>query len=179
MLQKKILILINIIFGTFLLYTYYRGISNNPGIGLKLWGGVPQIITPYIIYSMFISAAGYFFFTYYLLFNIDNNSIKILNTFNYSIFIIIYLFILIPSCFWIDLTITYLNNPSSLLWIIICSILYTVGIFSIFLLIIFYSIKPDNPSYLYYISLIGCIFFAFHTMILDGLLWTILFHKTG
>ena len=84
MLQKKILILINIIFGTFLLYTYYRGISNNPGIGLKLWGGVPQIITPYIIYSMFISAAGYFFFTYYLLFNIDNNSIKILNTFNYS-----------------------------------------------------------------------------------------------
>ena len=55
MLQKKILILINIIFGTFLLYTYYRGISNNPGIGLKLWGGVPQIITPYIIYSMFIS----------------------------------------------------------------------------------------------------------------------------
>ena len=177
MLQKYILFSINILFGSILLYSYYRGMNNNPGIGIKLWGGVPQIITTYIITSMFISAIGYFFFTYYMLFFVDNNSIKVFNVFNYTFFIVTYLFILIPSCLWIDFSIFYINNPSNLLWIVICAILYTVGIFSILLLIGFYNIKPENPSYLYYIALIGCVCFAFHTMILDGLLWTLLFHK--
>ena len=177
MIQKNIFILVNIIFGSILLYSYYRGVNNNPGIGLKLWGSVPQALTPYIISSMFISAIGYFFFTSYLLINVDVESIKIFNTFNYSLFIFLYLAILIPSCFWIDLSISYINNPSTSLWIIICMILYAVGIFSIFLLLSFYNIKPENPTSLYYISLVGCIFFTFHTMILDGLLWTTLFHK--
>ena len=138
---------INILFGSILLYSYYRGINNNPGIGIKLWGGVPQIITPYIVTSMFISAIGYFFFTYYILFFVDNRSIKVFNVFNYTFFIITYLFILIPSCLWIDFSIFYINNPSNLLWIAICAILYTVGIFSILLLIGFYNIKGSVFMY--------------------------------
>ena len=50
MLQRNIFIAINLIFGSLLLYSYYRGIINNPGIGEKLWGGVPRSLTPYFIY---------------------------------------------------------------------------------------------------------------------------------
>ena len=177
MLQRNIFIAINLIFGSILLYSYYKGIVNNPEIGEKLWGGVPKSLTPYIIYSMFISALGYFFFTYYILFKVDFNSIKIFNQFNFSFFITIYMLILIPSCFWIDLSIAYINNPNQILWMLICSILYTVGISSLILLISLYNIRPQETSILFNISFIGCIFFTIHTVFLDGLLWTIFFHK--
>ncbi len=177
MSKKKILFTINLIFGSLLLYTYYEGLSSNPNIGMDFWGGVPHTLTSYIIYSMFISALGYFFFTYYLLFKVDENSILIFNKFNYSIFIYIYTFILIPSCMWIDLTVNYIKVPNSFLWLIICLVLYMVGLSSILLLACLYNLKPSKSSLLYKISFIGCIFFTFHTVILDGLLWTILFHK--
>ena len=161
MSKKKFYLQSILFFGSLLLYTYYAGLSNNPDIGMDFWGGVPHTFTPYIIYSMFISAVGYFFFTYYLLFKVDENSTLIFNRFNYSIFIYIYLFILIPSCLWIDLTINYINDPNSFLWLIICLVLYTVGLFSILLLACLYNLKPTKSSLFYKISFIDVFFLRF------------------
>ncbi len=61
--QKTIFIIINILLGSLLLYSYYRGVTNNPDIAPKLWGGVPEYITQYMVISMFLGAFGYFFFT--------------------------------------------------------------------------------------------------------------------
>ena len=64
MIQKVSLIMINLIFGSMVLCSYYIGLNKEPELSLKLWGGVPTILQPIIIGSMFISALGYFFFTY-------------------------------------------------------------------------------------------------------------------
>ncbi len=176
-MQKYFFILINIILGSFLLFTYYRGVTNNSDIAPKLWGGVPPYLTDYIVASMFIGAIGYFFFTYYFIFKIDHNTALFLNKFNFSFIIILYLLILIPSCFWIDLSLLYIKSGDPLLWKAIVGILYTVGISSILLLISLLSINPSDSSILYKLAICGCACFSFHTMFLDGLLWTIFFHK--
>ena len=77
-MQKIILLLINIIFGSLVLFSYYNGVTKNPDLSLKLWGGVPEVLRSYIIVSMFIAAIGYFFFTYnlcFFVFNIIDNII--------------------------------------------------------------------------------------------------------
>ena len=176
-MQKYFFILINIILGSFLLFTYYRGVTSNSDIAPKLWGGVPPYLTDYIVASMFIGAIGYFFFTYYFIFKIDYNTVLFLNKFNFSFIIILYLLILIPSCFWIDLSLLYIKSGDPLLWKAIVGILYTVGISSILLLISLLSINPGSNSILYKLAVYGCACFTFHTMFLDGLLWTIFFHK--
>jgi len=177
MSQKYIFIIINLILGPILLYTYYRGVTQNKEIAAQLWGGVPQILIPYIVSSMFIGAIGFFFFTYYLTFEINQDTIQVFNKYNFSIFIILYLLILIPSSFWIDLSINYLITQNPMLWRLAVIALYTVGIASIFLLLCLININPHNNSILYKLSIIGCCFFTFHTVFLDGLLWTIFFHK--
>ena len=85
-MQKYFFILINIILGSFLLFTYYRGVTSNSDIAPKLWGGVPPYLTDYIVASMFIGAIGYFFFTYYFIFKIDHNTVLFLKKFNFSFF---------------------------------------------------------------------------------------------
>ena len=64
MIQKTTLILINLIFGSLVLLSYYNGLNQQPELSSKLWGGVPTIIRPFIVGSMFVSAFGFFFFTY-------------------------------------------------------------------------------------------------------------------
>ncbi len=177
MSQKYFFIIINIFLGPLLLYTYYRGVTKNSEIAAQLWGGVPPSLTPYIVTSMFIGALGYFFFTYYLIFEINQEDLLVFNKYSFSIFIILYLLILIPSCFWIDLSINYLINGNPIIWKLIVTVLYTVGISSVILLLCLINIKPNEPSLIYKLSIIGCCFFTFHTMFLDGLLWTIFFHK--
>ena len=177
MTQKYFFIFTNIILGSFLLFTYYRGVTSNPEIAPKLWGGVPPYLINYILGFMFIGAIGYFFFTYYFIFRINHNTVLFFNQFNFSFIIILYLLILIPSCFWIDLSVLYIKNGDPLLWRVIVGILYTVGISSIILLISLLNINPGNNSIGYKLAVYGCACFAVHTMFLDGLLWTIFFHK--
>ena len=91
--QKILFILVNIVFGSLLLFTYYRGLTVYPETAAKLWGGMPKHLTPYIVSSMFVGAIGYFFFTYYLLFKIDYQDILIFNQFKFSLFILLYILI--------------------------------------------------------------------------------------
>ena len=134
-MQKYLFIIINIILGSFLLFTYYRGVTNNPDIAPKLWGGVPPYLTSYIVGFMFIGAIGYSFFTYYLTFKINHETVLFFNRYNFSYIIILYLLILIPSCVWIDLSLLYIKSGNPLIWKLIVIVLYTVGLSSIMLLI--------------------------------------------
>ena len=177
MMQKYFFVFINIILGSFLLFTYYRGVTNNPEIASKLWGGVPVYLTNYILVFMFIGAIGYFFFTYYLIFKINHSTVLFFNQYSFSFIIVLYLLILAPSCLWIDLSILYIENGDPLLWKTIIGILYTVGVSSIILLVALLNIYPQNNSTAYRLAIYGCACFSFHTMFLDGLLWTLFFHK--
>ena len=175
--QKTFFIIINLVLGSILLYSYYRGVTNNPDIAPKLWGGVPVYLTKYMVSSMFLGAFGYFFFTYYLLFEINHETILVFNKYSFKLFILLYLLILVPSCFWIDLSLYYIQNPNPMIWKLIVLVLYTVGFTSLILLLSILNINPNNGSILYKLSVLGSILFTFHTLFLDGLLWTISFHK--
>ena len=173
---KIYLIILNLIFGPLLLYTYYKGLTS--GItGSNLWGEMPNYLRPASGISMIVSAIGYFIFTYYFLAKVDINTV-FFNRFNFWLIIILYAFVLIPSCFWIDYTIQYMNTglTGQWLWIFICLILYTVGIASALLLLTIYNLS-SHEGLLYYLSMIGCLIFTIHTLIFDGLLWTYFFNK--
>ena len=67
MSQKLILIIINVVFGSMVLLSYYHGVGKMKSLGKDpslLWGGVPDTIQPFIVTFMFLGAIGYAFFTY-------------------------------------------------------------------------------------------------------------------
>jgi len=178
MMQKIILILINLIFGSLVLFSYYNGINKEPQLSVKLWGGVPSILQPIIICFMFISAIGYLFFTYNFLINADANSILFFNKFNYYHLHLLYILILIPSMFWINSTFKYMNSGSTLDWVLIVVMLFCVAIASIILLLFTIDMKTEENNFIYLASVIGATIFAFHTLFLDAIIWTIFFNRT-
>ena len=176
-MQKIFFLLINLIFGSLVLFSYYNGVTKNPELSLKLWGGVPEVLRPYIVGFMFISALGYFFFTYNFFINVDFNNIQFLGKFPSWSLHLIYLLILIPSSLWIDLTFKYMKSGASLDWFFVVSVLYCVALASILLFL--FIIDSGNPqkTFIYLASVIGAGCFVFHTLFLDGLIWTVFFHK--
>ena len=177
MIQKFCLIIINLIFGGMVLYSYYIGLNKEPELSLKLWGGVPAILQPIITGSMFISAIGYFCFTYNFLVNVDVENILFLNTFNYWFLNIVYLLILIPSMLWINLTFKYMKSGNPFDWYIVVAILFCIAIASIILFLFIVDTKYENNTFIYLVSVIGGSFFVFHTLFLDGFIWTVFFNK--
>ena len=176
MVQKISLIIINLIFGSMVLYSYYYGLNKEPELSLKLWGGVPLILQPIIVASMFISAIGYFIFTYNFLINV-NVDFFFLNKFNYWNLHIIYLFVLIPSMFWMNFTFKYMKSGNIFDWYVVVTILFCVGIASIILFLFTIDTLMENNTSVYLLSVIGASLFVFHTLFLDGFIWTIFFNK--
>ena len=176
MIQKITLLIINVILGSMVLYSYYSGLNKEPELSLKLWGGVPSILQPIIIGCMFISALGYFLFTYNFLINADVDKL-FLNKFTYWSLHVLYLLILIPSMLWINFTFKYMKSGDIFDWYIVVAILFCVAIASIILFLFTIDMNFENNMFIYLSSVIGVSFFVFHTLFLDGFIWTVFFHK--
>mgnify|MGYP001212391422 FL=1 len=175
-MYKILLIILNIIFGSLVLFSYYNGVTKNPELSLKLWGGVPKVLHSFIISFMFVGAIGYFFFTAHLLLNIDVDY-KFFGKFNYWYLHLIYLMILIPSALWIDLTFLYMKSNTSINWFYVVSCLSSVAFFSVILFLFIVDTYVDNSHWLYFYAVLGSLAFVFHTVFLDGLIWTFFFNK--
>ena len=163
------------------LLSYYFGLNKLKSLGkdpMLLWGGVPEILQPIIVSFMFLGAIGYFFFTYNFLINVDPDEVLFLNRFKYWTLHILCLLIFIPSMLWICQTINYMDSGSQIDWIITVIILFTVAIASVILFLFTIDLKIDN-KFMYLASVIGAALFTFHTLFLDGLIWTIFFHKSN
>ena len=159
------------------LLSYYNGLSKEPELSSKLWGGVPSVLHRIIIIFMFISAIGYFFFTYNFLFNVDPNKVLFFNKFSYWSLHVLYLLILIPSMLWIKLTFRYMMSGNSLDWIFVVTALSCVAIASIFLFLFTIDLNMETKPFIYLTSIIGAAIFTFHTLFLDGLIWVFFFNK--
>ena len=175
-MHKVLLVIINVIFGSLVLLSYYNGVTKNPELGLKLWGGVPKILHTFIISFMFIGALGYFFFTAHLLINVESSYI-FFNRFSYWYLNFIYLMILIPSALWIDLTFLYMQTSTTMNWIYVVSCLYCVALFSVILFLFIVDTNVEKNYWLYFPAVLGSLAFTFHTVFLDGILWTFFFNK--
>jgi hypothetical protein len=173
--QQIILLVINVIGGAAVIGSYIFGLNAQAGGANVLWGGVPANIRPVYTVSMVLSALGYFAFLYYILFRLTPSEVSIAGIFGFSLFYAIFLVILIPSAFWMPLTNLYVGNPSTAILVGIRTVLVLVGLASIALVWALLSLQGKVPGISYWLAVGGSAYFAFHTAILDAVVWSVLF----
>ena len=173
--QKIILLLINIAGGIAVIGSYIYGLNAQSAGTAVLWGGVPENIQPIYAVSMIISAVSYFAFLYYLLFKLNPKEITIYKKFGYSLYYWIFIAILLPSAFWMPLTNLYVANPVIAYWILIRIVLFVVGFASLALVWALIKTSPYTEGIPRRAAIAGSIYFTFHTLILDAVVWAQLF----
>ena len=173
--QHIILLIINIIGGAAVIGSYIFGLNAQSGGANVLWGGVPANIRPVYTVSMILSALGYFAFLYYIFFRLDPVQTSIAGISGFTLFYVIFLLILIPSALWMPLTNVYVGNPSTGIWIWIRTVLALVGLASIALVLALITLQGKVPGASYWLAVVGSGYFAFHTAILDAIIWAALF----
>jgi hypothetical protein len=166
-MQKIIILVINLIGGAAVIGSYIVGLTNKANGANVLWGGTPASVRPIYTVSMLLAALGYFFFIYFVLFRLSPV------VFNFNILYLIFFGILGASIFWMPLTNAFVSNPSAGLWLAIRLVLVIVGISSIALVWALMSLKGAGLAY--NLAVAGAIYFAFHTAVLDMILWPIFF----
>lgn len=173
--QQIILLIINILGGAAVIGSYMFGLNAQAGGADALWGGVPANIRTVYGVSMILAALGYFAFIYFILFRLVPGEVSIAGRFGFSLFYAIFLVILIPLAFWMPLTNLYVANPSTGIWIGVRTVLALVGLGSIALLWALLSLQTKLPNISYWLAVAGSAYFAFHTAILDAIVWAALF----
>jgi hypothetical protein len=173
--QQVILLIINILGGVAVILSYIFGLRGQSGGASVLWGGVPENIRPVYTVSMIISALGYFAFLYYIFFRLEPAQVSIAGVSGFTMFYVIFLGILIASTFWMPLTNIYVSNPSTGIWIWIRVVLAVVGLASIALLVALLTMQGKVPGTAYWLAVVGSGYFAFHTAVLDAIVWAALF----
>ena len=173
--QQIILLVINIIGGVAVIGSYILGLSAQTGGANVLWGGVPENIRPLYGISMILSALGYFAFLYFILFRLTPAEVSIAGLFGFSLFYVIFILILLPSAFWMPLTNIYVGNPTTGMWVGIRTVLAIVGLASIALVWALLSLQTKVPGVSYWLAVVGSGYFAFHTAVLDAIIWAALF----
>lgn len=173
--QQIILLVINILGGAAVIGSYIFGLNAQAGGADVLWGGVPANIRPIYGISMILSALGYFAFIYFIFFRLVPGEVSIAGRFGFSLFYAIFLLILVPSALWMPLTNMYVANPGTGIWIAVRTVLALVGIGSIALVWALLSLQTKVPGIAYWLAVAGSAYFAFHTAILDAIVWAALF----
>lgn len=173
--QQIVLLIINILGGIAVIGSYFIGLSGQTGAANALWGGVHTNVRPVYGISMILSALGYFAFIYFILFRLTPSEVSIAGRFGYNLFYVIFLVMLIFSAFWMPLTKSYVSNPSTITWIGIRAVLVLVGLGSIALAWALISLPTKVPAIAYWLAVVGSCYFAFHTAILDAVVWAALF----
>lgn len=140
-----------------------------------LWGNVPSSLLPIYTANMFLGAAGFFAYSFFVLFRINPAETKIFNQTGYSLFHWIYLGILIPSAFWTPLALQMLEEPSTVLWLLIRVVLAITGLSSLALLAALITLKPRQSGWAYWLAVAGSVFFCLQTAVLDALVWPAFF----
>ena len=161
MSDRNKLISIIAILGPCVLLSYYIAAQYNTKGIVALWGNIPEHIKIYYPIGMLIATIGFFPFTYLTVFKSADPKRYILP----------YVFILVPSIMWMPLTVSYINNPNELLWLVIRLVLILVAVGAI---LIYMRMKKEfkgQQSSIYLFALIGVLGFIGHTLLLDGLLW--------
>jgi hypothetical protein len=169
-IQKLIIIIINIIGGIAVIGSYVVGLSGKTNGANALWGGTPTFVRPFYTVSMIIAALGYFAFIYFILFRLNIGALN-----NYWMLYMIFLGILAPSALWMPLANIFAANPGAALWMGIRIVLAVVGLSSCALAGVLISLHSKETGLAYWLAVAGSAYFAFHTTVLDAILWPVFF----
>ena len=169
--RKRWLIAIILMGGVAVLGSYIWGIQARPDAGQILWGGVPEKIRLFYTVNMVLAAAGYFLFTFFILFRLDSIETKVTRRFGFGVFHSFYAAILIPSALWLPLTFLAVEQSSpAFLWLVRIA-LGVVGAASLGLFFALRKVRPSQPDWAYWLAVVGSLFFCIQTVILDAIVW--------
>jgi hypothetical protein len=177
--QGRTLVVIVLLGGMAVLASYLYILRFDAATQRALWGGVPEALLPMYVTSMALAASGYFVFTAFLFFRVDPGRVKIAGRFGYRLFHALYLLILLPSALWLPLTAAMVQEPGSLLWLLIRLVLALVGLASVALLLALLFLRPRRPASHYWLAVAGSLAFCFQTAVLDLFVWTAFFPIQG
>lgn len=172
--KKQSWILINILGGAAVIGSYVTGFLTRPVEAGMLWGGVPLQLRTLYITNMFLAATGYLVFSIFLLLT-KQDEVKVAGRFGFGSFLIPYLLVLIPSALWMPLTILAIDQSSQLLLWLVRVDLLVVALASLGILFALISIQPRRPAWLHVLAVIGGLAFCLQTVVLDAIIWSILF----
>jgi hypothetical protein len=173
--RKRLLLVINLLGGAAVLGSYAYGIGTHPNATHTLWGGVPPGIRPIYTAGMFMAAAGYFLFIYFILFRLSAEQTSIWRNRGYGTFNVLFMAILLPSALWMPLTFAAAEASSAALLWAVRLVLAVVGLASLGLLSAVLSVQPRRPRWAHTGAVIGCIAFCLQTAVLDMVVWSAYF----
>jgi hypothetical protein len=174
---KIILLIINIVGGVAVIGSYILGLRGESRGANALWGGVPTRIRPVYTVSMILSAIGYLASLYFIFFELVPEDVEIGGRFGFVLFIPIIVLMLFPSALWMPLSNLYVDKPKTGTWIAVRTVLFIVGLASIALAWAFFALEPNDRGVAYWFAVVGSCYFAFHTFILDAIVWAALFRR--
>jgi hypothetical protein len=172
--RRGAMALINIFGGIAVLGSYAYCLMNYPAQTGEFWGGVPDGLRPLYTVNMFLAAAGYFAFTFFLMYRLEPTT-RGGWRFDLGTFNALYALILLASALWMPLTFAMLESPSDGLWWAIRLTLAAVAIGSLGLLAGLVAVRPRSPSLAHKLAVAGSVAFCFQTAILDAVVWPAFF----
>lgn len=171
--DKMMLLLINIIFGSILLYSYYHYIKYSDVSVKKLWGGAFKVKNIYGL-SMLIVALGYLSTVFFILFKTKNN---LNNKTLISEILIVQALIITISMLWLPLTLKYIkSNDNVAIKLSVILTLLIVGLASlkqVFLVTKLNALNTRCAEITKKIAIIGSSLFFIHTFFLDFIGWNV------
>lgn len=168
--KKLTMVWINVIGGIAVLGSYAYCIASYRSQVGDFWGGVPEGLRSLYTVNMFLAAAGYFAFTFFLLFRMSSAAPR-RGGFGVTTFNGLYALILVPSALWMPLTFAMLESPSDGLWWAIRLTLAAVGIGSLGLLAGLVAVRPTSKSLAHKLAIVGSLAFCMQTAVLDAVVW--------
>lgn len=169
--DRRSLLILNELGGIAVLGSYALGIASHPGASSQVWGGVPESIRPLYTVNMFLAAAGYFGFSFFVFFRLDPDRTRLFGRRGFRVFHVLYALVLLPSALWMPLTFAMLDSPSAALWAAIRLVLFLVGIGSLGLIAAVATASSAEAPVARRIAIAGAIAFAIQTALLDALIW--------
>ena len=120
---------------------------------------------------MFISAFGYCFAMYYLIFDEGLELDFFWGKFDYQIIMILLIVFLITAALWIHTAFSYIDTGSKNLWNFVQLELWLTGISIFFITIGLASATGARNTSFHFYSVFGLSVISFHCLILDAYLW--------
>jgi uncharacterized membrane protein YuzA (DUF378 family) len=121
--------------------------------------------------NMFLATLGYLAFTTFLLFFLYLESTQKFIQADFWVFLLLYIFILIPLVCWMSLTYAYIAHLNGSLWLFDRLVLFIIGLASLGMLLALLKTQPRKPAWAFWLALIGAIFLVNQTALLDVFVW--------
>ncbi len=170
-----LLLIINVFGGAAVIGSYIQGFVSHPGNMNVLWGNISGSVRSVYFVSMIISAVAYFLFIYFILFRLEPAQVKIAGTVGFEVFFVIFMGMLMFSSLWMPFSYSYVDAPHSGTWLAIRVVLFLVGFSSCALVWALLSLETRTPAVPYWLAVAGAGYFAFHTLVIDAILWPVLY----